>query len=84
MKKWISLTLSTLLFLTPATVFANSAQTYFQGIAPSGAMIVGEQSPIIVKNENLIFDLQEFPLEHYAVQRGDGKKGRKAGIRQQA
>ena len=66
MKKWISLTLSTLLFLTPATVFANSAQTYFQGIAPSGAMIVGEQSPIIVKNENLIFDLQEFPLEHYA------------------
>lgn len=65
MKKLLSLTLSTLLLLTPTTVFANSAQTYFQGIAPSGAIITGEGSPIIVEQETLTFDLQEFPLEYY-------------------
>ena len=66
MKKWISLTLSTLLLLTPTMAFANSAQTYFQGISPTGTMVTGEQSPIIVEQETLTFDLQEFPLEHYA------------------
>ena len=66
MKKWISLTLSTLLVLPPVTAFANSAQTYFQGISSTGTMVTGEQSPIIVQQEMLTFDLQEFPLEHYA------------------
>lgn len=66
MKKWISLTLSTLFILQPAAAFANSAQTYFQGISPTGMMVIGEQSPIVVEQEQLTFDLQEFPLEHYA------------------
>mgnify|MGYP003291802353 CR=1 FL=1 len=66
MKKWISLTLSTLLVLPSAAAFANSAQTYFQGISLTGAMVTDEQSPIIVEQEQLTFDLQEFPLEHYA------------------
>jgi len=66
MKKLLSLTLSTLLLLTPMTAFANSAQTYFRGIAPSGAVVTGEQSPIIVEKELLTFDLQEFPLNYYA------------------
>lgn len=66
MKKWISLTLSTLFILQPAAAFANSAQTYFQGISPTGTMVIGEQSPIVVEQEQLTFDLQEFPLEHYA------------------
>ena len=65
MKKWISLTLSTLFILQPAAAFANSAQTYFQGISPTGTMVIGEQSPIVVEQEQLTFDLQEFPLEHY-------------------
>ena len=64
MKK-ISILLSTLLFLTPTTAFANSAQTYFQGISPAGAMVTGEQSPIVVEQELLTFDLQEFPQEYY-------------------
>ncbi|MBQ7759000.1 hypothetical protein [Anaerotignum sp.] len=65
MKKLISMVLSTLFLLTPTTAFANSAQTYFRGIAPSGAMITGEQSPIIVQHEQLTFDIQEFPLDYY-------------------
>ena len=66
MKKWISLTLSTLLVLTPTTAFANSAQTYFRGISATGTMVTGVQSPIVVEHEKLTFDLQEFPLEHYS------------------
>ena len=66
MKKLLSLTLSTLLVLTPMTAFANSAQTHFRGISPVGTMVTDEQSPIIVQHEQLTFDLQEFPLEHYA------------------
>ena len=65
MKKLLSLTLSTLLLLTPITVFANSAQTYFQGISPTGTMMTGEQSPLVVEHEQLTFDLQEFPLAYY-------------------
>lgn len=73
MKKWISMALSTLLILSPVTAFANSAQTYFRGITPTGVMVTGaeyplvvHQSPIIVQHETLTFDLQEFPREHYA------------------
>ncbi|WP_458406652.1 hypothetical protein [Anaerotignum sp.] len=73
MKKMFSILLSTLLLLSPTTAFANSAQTYFQGITPTDVMVSGEeypllvhQSPIIVQHENLTFDIQEFPLEHYA------------------
>ena len=66
MKRLCSILLSTFLLLSPTVVSANSAQTYFQGISATGTMVTGEQSPIIVQKENLIFDLQEFPLEHYA------------------
>ena len=66
MKKLLSLTLSTLLLLSPVTAFANSAQTYFRGISSTGTMVTGAQSPIIVEHEQLTFDLQEFPIEHYA------------------
>ena len=72
MKK-ISILLSTLLLLTPTAAFANSAQTYFQGITSTEVMVTGaeyplvvHQSPIVVEQEQLTFDLQEFPLEHYA------------------
>ena len=66
MKRLCSILLSTFLLLSPTAVYANSAQTYFQGISATGTMVTGEQSPIIVQKENLTFDLQEFPQEHYA------------------
>lgn len=65
MKKLISMALSTLLLCSPVTAFANSAQTNFRGISPTGAMVTGEQSPLVVEQEQLTFDLQEFPLEYY-------------------
>lgn len=72
MKK-ISILLSTLLLFHPAAAFANSAQTHFRGITPTDVMVTGaeyplvvQRSPIIVEHETLTFDLQEFPLEHYA------------------
>ena len=65
MKK-LCMLLSTLLLLTPITASANSAQTYFQGISPTGTMMAGERSLLVVEHEQLTFDLQEFPLERYS------------------
>lgn len=65
MKK-LSLLLSLLLFLSPSTAFANSAQMYFQGISSTGTLVAGTDSPLIVEHEQLTFDLQEFPKEYYA------------------
>lgn len=65
MKKLCSVVLSALLLFRPAIALANSAQTYFRGISPTGAMITGEQSPLVVEQERLTFDLQEFPLDWY-------------------
>ena len=66
MKKLCSVLLSTILLFSPVTALANSAQTYFRGISPTGTMVTGEQSPLIVEQERLTFDLQEFPLEYYS------------------
>lgn len=66
MKKLFSIVLSTLLILTPATALANSAQRYWSGVSPTGTMVTGEQSPLVVEGERLTFDLQEFPLEYYS------------------
>ena len=65
MKRFCSILLSTFLLLSPTAVYANSAQTYFQGISATGTMVTGERSPIIVERELLTFDLQEFPQEYY-------------------
>lgn len=66
MKKLCSVLLSTFMLFSPVTALANSAQTYFQGISPSGAVVTGEQSPLVVEQERLTFDLQEFPLDYYS------------------
>lgn len=44
---------------------ANSAQTYWQGVSASGAIITDEECPIIVEHELLTFDLQDFPPKYY-------------------
>lgn len=51
---------------TPAvSVYANSAQTRWSGVDATGTMITDEACPIIVENEILTFDLQEFPANYY-------------------
>lgn len=57
--------LSVLLSFCPTTAFANSAQMYFQGVSPTGTLINGSGSPLVVEHEQLTFDLQEFPKEYY-------------------
>lgn len=66
MKKSIAGILAILLCLSPVSALANSAQTYFEGISPTGAIVRGTQSPIVVEKERLTFDLQEFPQEYFA------------------
>lgn len=66
MKKFFFILLSTLLMMNPVAALANSAQTYFQGISPTGTLVAGEQSPLVVEQERLTFDLQEFPVEYYS------------------
>lgn len=46
-------------FILPAS--ANSAQTHWSGTAAAGVIITDETCPVIVENEKLTFDLQEFP-----------------------
>ncbi len=45
---------------------ANSAQTRWDGTDATGAIITGEDCPIVVEHENLTFDIQQFPESHYS------------------
>ena len=65
MKKIWSILMCLLLVLSPVRVHANSAQTYWQGVDATGALAVGEESPIVVEHEELVFEIQEFPLDYY-------------------
>ncbi len=49
--------------LVPAN--ANSAQSKWEGVDQSGAIIVDGDSPIVVEKEVLTFDLQEFVQSYY-------------------
>ena len=49
-------------------VSANSAQTHWRGVDSTGAVVVGESSPIEVTKEVLTFDISDFPnaYAHFA------------------
>lgn len=49
----------------PLSVSANSAQTEWSGVNASGTVITDEDSPIVVENEKLTLDLNEFPSNYY-------------------
>ncbi len=51
------------IFTLPA--YANSAQTYFEGVDSTGAIMPDKESPIIVEKERLTFDIAEFPQEYF-------------------
>ena len=46
-------------------VNANSAQSKWEGVDQSGAIIANGDSPIVVEREVLTFDLQQFPQSYY-------------------
>ncbi len=51
--------------ISSVTAFANSAQSWFEGVDSSGAVITGGESPIIVEHELLTFDIQDLPSNYY-------------------
>ena len=66
MKRLTAFLLVLLLLLgsTPS-VFANSAQSYWEGVDRAGAIVTDGESPIVAEHELLTFDLQEFPQNYY-------------------
>lgn len=54
-----------LLSSTAVPAFANSAQTRFEGVNSTGAIMTDKESPIVVEKELLTFDIQDFPKEYY-------------------
>ncbi len=66
MKKILNITLAviclTMIFnFSALSASANSAQSFFSGVDSTGAIMPDGESPIIVENEVLTFDIPEFP-----------------------
>lgn len=59
----VLLALTVLLGVGTTTVFANSAQSSWEGIYATGTIVADEDCPIIVERELLTFDISEFPQE---------------------
>ena len=53
------------------TVYANSAMTEWTGTNSSGSMVVGEDCPIVVRSEKLVFDVPVFPDDYYGISDAD-------------
>lgn len=49
----------------PLSASANSAQSHWTGTTATGTIITDDACPIIVENETLTFDIQEFPNLYY-------------------
>ncbi len=66
-KKFIVSITCFMLLLTACVVpaFANSAQSRWEGVDSTGAIITDKESPIIVEKEVLTFDIAEFPRNYY-------------------
>ncbi len=54
-----------LFFGNALPAFANSAQTWFEGVDASGAIMPSTESPIVVEHETLTFDIGIFPEPYY-------------------
>lgn len=59
----VALLLMASLLAVPAS--ANSAQTHWRGTDSTGAIITGEDCPVVVEHEQLTFDIQQFPEQQY-------------------
>jgi len=53
------------MFVLPLSVNANSGPDSWSGTDANGVIVTGDDCPIVVEHENLVFDLSEFPLEYY-------------------
>ena len=66
-KRFLSLSVVLLLMssLLAVPASANSAQSQWEGTNATGAIVTGEDCPIIVEHELLTFDIGQFPEQHY-------------------
>lgn len=62
---FITLLLVISMFSVPA--LANSAQVHWRGTTSSGVIIIGDDCPIEVESERLVFEVKEFPQQYYYV-----------------
>ena len=67
MKKAFSLLLCLTMFFNVGIVIAsaNSAQSHWNGVYSTGAIVTDENCPVIVEKEVLTFDISEFPANYY-------------------
>lgn len=67
MKKLMACIILAAFMLSSATAFANSGPTFWQGYPSSDMLLIEQDSPIAVKNENLIFDFSDYDNSDYAI-----------------
>lgn len=68
MKKLVTITiLFILLFTFSINAFANSGPVFWQGYPSSVIMSVDDNSPIMIKGEELIFDFTNYEGAHYTI-----------------
>jgi len=68
MKKIIkNIILAVVMFTFSTVAFANSGPVFWQGYPSSEIMLVEENSPIVVKNENLVFDFADREDSDYSI-----------------
>ena len=51
--------------LTVLPAFANSAESYWEGVSTSGVLTTEGECPLVVEHETLTFDIGAFPSNHY-------------------
>ncbi len=50
---------------SPLLAYANSAQSWFEGVDGNGVIMTDTESPIVVEKEVLTLDIQELPKSYY-------------------
>ena len=58
-------TMSIVIPMSGIMASANSAQTYWESIDATGAVVMDEECPIEVQHEKLVFDIPQFPSSYY-------------------
>ena len=54
--------------LTVLPAFANSAQSYWEGVGASGVLVTDGECPLVVEHETLTFDIADFPSPHGSIE----------------
>ena len=67
-RKWFAAALACVLLCAALALpaYGNSAESYWEGVSASGALITDGECPLVVEHETLTFDIGEFPSSHYS------------------